>query len=117
MIFKICLRRRLIVGTKISIDTALFKERVNFIRNAINSVDSEISTGKTFEITNVKPLTEDLENLIETIEMLETYKAHFNEDVDTLDHVGEAIQKQDETLAQPSAQAIHDPRGYTPLST
>lgn len=105
------------MGTKISIDTALFKERIDFLRNAISSVDSEISTGETFEFTNVKPLTEDLENLIETIEMLEAYKTLFNEDIDTLVHVGESIQKQDETLAQPSVQAIHDPRGYTPLST
>lgn len=105
------------MGTKISIDIALFKERVNFLKNAINSVDSEISKGETFEFTNVKPLTEDLENLIETIEMLETYKALFNEDVDTLAHVGESIREQDETLAQPSAQAIHDPRGFTPLAT
>lgn len=98
------------MSTKISIDTADFQKRINFLRNAINRMNSEISTGETFEFTNVKPLTEDLENLIETIEMLETYKVLFNEDVDTLEHVGESIQKQDETLAQ---QAIHDPRGYT----
>ena len=109
--------RRIIMGTKISIEVSLFKERVDFLRNALNSVDSKISTGETFELTNVKPLTEDLENLIETIEMLETYKTLFNEDVDTLEHMGESLQKQDETLAQSSAQVIHDPRGYTPLAT
>lgn len=51
-------------------------------------MDSEIRTGETFEFTNVKPITEDLQNLIETIEMLETYKSLFNEDVETLAHVG-----------------------------
>lgn len=105
------------MDTKISIDIALFNDRVEFLKNAIKNVDSEISTGETFEFTNVKPLTEDLENLIETIEMLEKYKTLFTEDVATLAHVGESIKEQDEALAQSSSQAIHNAKGFTPLST
>lgn len=109
--------RRIIVGTKITIDTELFKERIDFLRNAINGVDSELSTGETFEFTNIKPLIEDLENVIETLEMLETYKKLFNEDVETLEGVGEALQKQDQTLARANEQTIDNPKGHTPLPT
>lgn len=105
------------MGKKISINTALFEERINFLKNAINNVESEINKGETFEFTNITPLTEDLEELMETIKMLETYKGLFNEDIDTLKHVGESIKNQDETLAQTTEQAVHKSRGFTPLST
>lgn len=105
------------MGTKISIDIALFQERIDFLRKKINSMNREISTGETFEFTNVNPLIGNLENLIETLEMLEMYKSLFNEDVVTLEQMGESLQKQDETLAQSSAQVIHNPKGYTPLPT
>lgn len=105
------------MGAEIKIDIELFEERVNFLKSAISNVDSEISKEESFEFTNVKSLTEVLENLIETIEIIETYKTLFNEDINTLEHIGESMQKQDEKLAQSSTQDIHDPKGHTPLLT
>lgn len=89
-----------------------FETRIEDLRNVISNVNSGIGTGESFEFTNVKPLTEDLENLVETMEMLERYKKLFEKDVDTLVQVGKSLQEQDEILSQP----IHDSRGYTPLS-
>lgn len=105
------------MGTEIKIDTDLFEARVDFLKDAINNVDNKISAEETFEFTNIKSLTEILENLIETIEMIDTYKTLFNEDINTLEDIGESMQEQDEKLAQTSSQAIHDPKGHTPLLT
>lgn len=86
-------------GGRIELNMEAFTENVGYLRDSINNVDSGIPTNESFEFTNVKPFTEDISDLIETIELLQTYRILFNEDTDTLAETGEALRRQDETLA------------------
>src|SRR5699024_8591204 len=88
------------MAKKISLQTGAFQENIGNLRSTITNVDSEIQTSETFEMTNMEPFTNDLENLIQSVELLERYKTLFHTDIDTLEGVGESLREQDERLSQ-----------------
>lgn len=87
------------MAKKISLQTGAFQENIGNLRSTITNVDSEIQTSETFEMTNMEPFTNDLENLIQSVELLERYKTLFHTDIDTLEGVGESLREQDERLS------------------
>ncbi len=88
------------MANKVSINIGVFQENIGNLRTAITNVDSGIQTSEAFDKTNIEPFIKDLENLIQSIELLEKYKTLFNTDIDTLEGVGESLREQDERLSQ-----------------
>lgn len=99
---------------KISIDMAEFNSNVSSLNSSIAEVDTGISTGETFETTNLKPFTENLEVLILLINQLDAYKAHLKKDIDVLENVGESLQEQDNKLASNQSAAASS-GSYKPI--
>ncbi|MEI3604949.1 TIGR04197 family type VII secretion effector [Pseudogracilibacillus sp. SE30717A] len=99
---------------KISINMAEFNSNVSSLNSSIAEVDTGISTGETFDTTNLKPFTENLEVLIQLINQLDAYKAHFKNDIDVLESVGESLQEQDNKLASNKSAAANS-GGYEPI--
>lgn len=101
------------MAKKISINMSEFTSNVSGLRSSISQVDSGISTGETFEDTNLKPFTENLEVLIQLINQLDEYKVLFQEDIQILENVGASLQEQDNKLASNHSA----PGGYEPTHT
>lgn len=84
---------------EVGINNDDFRSKVDNLRNSVTALDSKIKTNRTFEKTNIKPFTNDLENLIKAVELINKYKTLLNDDISILEDVGEQMKQNDEELA------------------
>lgn len=84
---------------EVGINHGEFRSNVENLRNSVTALDSKIKTNRTFEKTNISPFTNDLENIIRAVELINKYKTLINEDIITLEDVGEQMKQNDEELA------------------
>lgn len=84
---------------EVSINIEVFRSNVNNLRKSISNLDSNIKTSRTFDKTNISPFIDDLENIIKATELIKKYKTLLDEDIKTLEHVGEQMKQKDEEIA------------------
>lgn len=88
----------------ISFNEEDFNEKIGFLEEAILEMESKLTTGQTLDKTNVKPFMKDLENLVRTLEVLQTYKGMFEQDLIEIRKVGDGLIDQDEALSKHDVQ-------------
>ncbi|GAB3799652.1 TIGR04197 family type VII secretion effector [Virgibacillus kimchii] len=97
---------------EVGINHGEFRSNVENLRNSVTALDSKIKTNRTFEKTNISPFTNDLENIIRAVELINKYKTLLNDDISILEDVGEQMKQNDEELA---SRNHHVSNGFQPL--
>lgn len=85
--------------SEVGINFDVFQSNVDNLRNSVTDLDSNIKTNRTFEKTNISPFTNDLENIIKAVELVNQYKIMLEQDISTLRDIGEQMKQNDEELA------------------
>lgn len=84
---------------EIRIEMKVFESTIKQLSSALLQVDIGLKTNETFKQTNIKPLTNDLESLVRSIELLEKYKLLLQNDIELLQTVGQSLHNQDKDIA------------------
>lgn len=87
------------MSQEVSININLFHSNLSKLQTAVADINLNKTT-HSFGKTNIEPFTKDLENIIETMELLERYKSILQADVTTLEKTGEQMREKDEELAR-----------------
>ncbi|WP_054950398.1 TIGR04197 family type VII secretion effector [Numidum massiliense] len=89
------------MSKQVSINIGEYRDKVGQIKNSQSGLTT-FGCYASFNRTNIKPFTDDLEMFIEATKLFARYKEILEADIQTLVKVGESIQKQDEALARAS---------------
>ncbi|WP_164216040.1 TIGR04197 family type VII secretion effector [Virgibacillus sp. YIM 98842] len=95
---------------EVGINFDVFRSNVDNLRSSASNLESSIKTSRTFDKTNISPFIDDLENIIQAAELIDKYKTLLNEDINTLEHVGEQMRQNDEELANRNNYVSHGPQ-------
>lgn len=96
---------------EVSINIGLFRSNISHLRDSLSGLDSTIKTSRTFDKTNISPFTDDLENIIKATELIGKYKTLLDEDIKTLESVGEQMRERDEEIANSNQSVSSNPNG------
>lgn len=99
---------------KLSINPGEFQSNISALRPSAAGIESGIKTSRSFNQTNIKPFTKDLEHVIRAMGLLKRYQTLLNSDIDILEQTGEKIKENDERLAATSTIDVDGPQ---PLRT
>lgn len=94
---------------EVGINYDLFQTAINHLNNSVTALESSMKTNRTFEKTNITPFTNDLENIIKAVELLNRYKQVLIQDISTLQDIGEQMKQKDEELAGRTNQVSDGP--------
>ncbi|MTW86061.1 TIGR04197 family type VII secretion effector [Virgibacillus dakarensis] len=83
----------------VGINIGEFQSNIEKLRSSLSGLESSIKTSRTFDKTNIAPFTDDLENTIKAVKLLEEYKTLLDTDITTLEDTGEQMRENDENLA------------------
>lgn len=95
---------------EVGINSDVFRSNVDNLRNSLTDLESKIKTNRTFEKTNITPFTNDLENIIKAVELINKYKIMLDQDISTLKDVGEQMKQNDEELARRNNHVSNGPQ-------
>ncbi|SHM54906.1 TIGR04197 family type VII secretion effector [Gracilibacillus kekensis] len=83
---------------EVSINMNVFRSNISNLRTSEGKLEGNIKNDWTFDKTNITPFTNDLENTLRTMELLKRYVEMLENDIITLQSIGEKIQETDENL-------------------
>ncbi|WP_416150201.1 TIGR04197 family type VII secretion effector [Salipaludibacillus sp. HK11] len=92
------------ISKEVSINISVFRSSVSKLKSSVADIEVKRSTS-SFSKTNIEPFTKDVENIIDTLELLKRYKRMLEVDFSTLRQTGEQMRETDEELA--SANHLH----------
>lgn len=84
---------------EVGIKFSEFQSIISALRTSASNLETSIKANRTFRKTNIKPFTEDLEQVIKAIELMTKYQALLNSDIDILEETGKQMKENDEELA------------------
>lgn len=93
----------------IRLNISEFETVISALQSSASGIDSSVKTSRTFEKTNIKPLTKDLEQVIKSIELVQKYQTSLHKDIETLERIGENLKQKDAALAKQQANYGHIP--------
>lgn len=96
------------MGEEIKLNKGLYNSHLDNLNTAVTDVEGTIEKNLVFDKTNITPFTNDLENTIKAIELLDRYKQLFIDDIAIFREKGEILSQQDEQLAQNTRNAMHN---------
>ncbi|WP_249872491.1 TIGR04197 family type VII secretion effector [Oceanobacillus saliphilus] len=88
------------MAEEVGINSEVFRSNIEKLRGSLSNLESKIHANQTFKKTNITPFTNDLENIIKAVELINKYKMLLDEDISTLNNVGEQMRQNDEDLAR-----------------
>ncbi|MFC0015758.1 MULTISPECIES: TIGR04197 family type VII secretion effector [Allobacillus] len=97
------------MNKEVGIHSDQFQSLTSSLRASVSGIDG-IRTNRSFHQTNSKPFTNDLENIVRAIELIQRYQELMHSDVDVLMKTGEEIKEQDRKLSEINGIAMDGPR-------
>lgn len=88
------------MSKEVGINIELFQANVEKLSSSLTSLQTNLLKTKSFSNTNITPFTEDLQNVVKAMELLEKYKLILEADIITLKQTGESVMENDERVAK-----------------
>ncbi|AUJ26911.1 MULTISPECIES: TIGR04197 family type VII secretion effector [Virgibacillus] len=96
------------MGEQVGINIEVFRENVSRLKAAVSNINSSTNKNWTFDKTNITPFTNDLENAVKAMTILERYVTLLSNDIDTLKNIGESMKEKDEELSKGTSKITSD---------